>query len=171
MCRSYSANILARAGPAGIPGPSAIAGLSAKLVPNTSPGSSGDNCAFSKCRRHGSSLSQTRISPPTCAAASVPRARHAPSACRIPESSPGRPTRLKTPSSSRSSSDTDGGTSRRVGSPPSRATARRATFNSARSSISASHSPRTAAGVGIRRAFLGSGSIRPGCAIYATDSS
>ena len=59
------------------------------------------------------------------------------------------------PSSSRPSNDTDGGAPCRPVPEPDNATTRRATFNSAGSSISASQPSSAAAGTGIRRASRG----------------
>ena len=103
--------------------------------------------------------------------AAFPGSKRLPALCGWCRRCPTRSRAAGLTSSSRSSNDSDGGVAPLAGSAASIATTRRVTFNSPGSSISASHCSRAAAGTGIRRASLGSDRVRPGCAIYATDSS
>ena len=141
------------------------------VTPVMAEGSNAVNPFLVRYSTTRASLTQIRVSPPTRAATSVPLSNDTANGRRMESSLPNSAAILSVPSSIRSSNDTDGGVPRGPGFDPDSATTRSATFSSAKSSISASQRSKAIAGTGIRRASLGIGCGRPGCAIYAADSS
>ena len=141
------------------------------VVPIMAEGSNAVNPFLVRYSAMRSSLTHILVSPPTLAAINVPLRTDLANALRIESSSPSSAAFRSVPSSSRSSSDTDGGAPCRPAPEPDKAATRRATFNSAGSSISASQPSSATAGTGIFRASRGITRSRRGRVIYATDSS
>ena len=139
--------------------------------PAISPGVSRVNPVLARRSWARSSLTRIHTSPPDPIAINVSRLTAAASALRMALSVPNSRAPRRAPSSTRSSNDKDGGVSPRTGSDAKIATTLRVTFNSPGSSISASQRSSATAGTGIRRASRGMVCGRPGCTIYATDSS